>query len=174
MDKILMARAFAEQAHLGQTRKGQGQEPYVIHLHEVAELVTRFGGSTDAIVAAWLHDTVEDCAVSADDLTQHFGAKVASIVAELTDDKSLPKPERKRLQVVNAPGKSPEAALIKLCDKMSNVKAVGENPPVHWPDDRKRAYVDWAETVVAALPDTPKAARLAFAQAVAQTRAALG
>lgn len=174
MTTITAAKAFAEKSHAGQTRKSAAAEPYITHLQEVADLVTRFGGSEAAIMTAWLHDTVEDCDVTAVDIARQFGARVAGFVAELTDDKSLPKPERKRLQTVNAAGKSPEAALVKLCDKLSNVRAVGLNPPVHWPLDRRLAYVDWAETVVAALPPSvPLAARMAFAQAVAETRARL-
>lgn len=174
-DRIEQAKDFAAEAHRGQTRKGVGAEPYVIHLAEVAEMVTRFGGSETAILAAWLHDTVEDCAVTRADLVATFGETVAAVVMELTDDKSLPKPERKRLQIVNAPHKSPEAALVKLCDKMSNVRAVGVNPPLHWPIDRKRAYVDWAVAVTDGLPPTvPEPARVAFAATVQATREALG
>ena len=174
-DKIEEAKRFAEEAHRGQTRKGAGAEPYVIHLAEVAELVTRFGGSETAILAAWLHDTVEDCTVTQADIAALFGEAVARVVMELTDDKSLPKPERKRLQIVHAPQKSPEAALVKLCDKMSNVRAVGVNPPLHWPQDRKRAYVDWAVMVTDGLPPTvPQSARAAFAATVQATREALG
>lgn len=172
-DRIEKAKRFAEDAHLGQTRKGVGAEPYVTHLAEVADFVTRFGGSETAILAAWLHDTVEDCTTTRADLVAEFGEAVANVVMELTDDKSLPKPERKRLQIVNAPHKSPEAALVKLCDKMSNVRAVGLNPPLHWPMERKRAYVDWAVAVTDALPAVPESARLAFAATVQATRGAL-
>lgn len=174
MQTIEHAERFAKIAHHGQTRKGAGAEPYDVHLAEVAASVARFGGSETAIIAAWLHDTVEDCAVSRDDIVAAFGETVASVVMELTDDKSLPKPERKRLQIVNAPRKSPEAALIKLCDKMSNVAAVGLNPPLHWPMERKRAYVDWAVAVTDVLPTVPQDAREAFASTVQVTREALG
>lgn len=173
MSLIQDAQSFAEIAHAGQTRKGAGREPYVIHLQEVADLVRQFGGSEEAIIAAWLHDTVEDCDVTFADLDARFGTNVSKIVAELTDDKTLPKPERKRLQIVNAPGKSPEAALVKLCDKMSNVRAVGAMPPVHWTHERRHAYIDWAETVVRALPLVSDAARKAFDQVARDARAAL-
>ncbi|WP_435258785.1 HD domain-containing protein [Thioclava sp. FR2] len=173
MTTIEVARAFAAKAHEGQTRKGQGQEPYFVHLEEVAALVAQFGGSSTAVMAAWLHDTVEDCGVTSAEISRLFGPKVAAIVAELTDDKALEKAERKRMQILNAPGKSPEAALVKLCDKLSNVRAVGNSPPVHWPIERKRAYVDWAETVVQALPELSAEARAAFDAVVAQTRETL-
>ncbi len=170
MDIIAQARQFAETAHAGQTRKSAGQEPYVVHLEEVAELVTRFGGTETAIAAAWLHDTVEDCSVMPEQISARFGAQIAAVVMELTDDKSLSKPQRKQMQLVNAPGKSADAALVKLCDKMSNVRAVGETPPVHWPAERRAAYLSWAEEVVGLLPQVPTAARTAFAQTLARSR----
>ncbi|WP_168732894.1 HD domain-containing protein [Aliigemmobacter aestuarii] len=172
-DRIAQAEAFARKAHAGQTRKGEGAEPYDIHIEEVAALVARFGGADEVIMAAWLHDTIEDCAVDEAEIRDRFGAAVAAMVVELTDDKGLPKAERKRLQVVNAPGKSAGAALVKLCDKMSNVRAVGATPPVHWPVTRRIAYLDWAETVVAALPGGHEAARAEFAACLAASRAAV-
>ncbi|RUS60467.1 bifunctional (p)ppGpp synthetase/guanosine-3',5'-bis(diphosphate) 3'-pyrophosphohydrolase [Pseudorhodobacter sp. E13] len=171
MTTIEQAKAFATRAHAGQTRKGAGAEPYVIHLEEVADLVARHGGSEAAIIAAWLHDTVEDCDTTAADIETHFGPKIAAIVAQLTDDKSLEKAERKRMQIVNAAGKLPEAALVKICDKLSNIRAVGETPPLHWPQARQLAYLDWAETVVAALPAGADPARAAFARQLAASRA---
>ena len=173
MTRIEDARAFAEAAHRGQTRKGAGREPYFTHLEEVAALVTRFGGDEETVMAAWLHDTVEDCGVISAGIAARFGARVAGMVAELTDDKSLPKAERKRLQQVNAPGKSPGAALVKLCDKLSNVRSVGQCPPEQWSQARRIAYVDWAEAVVAALPELPADALSAFGRVLRETRAAL-
>lgn len=102
-----------------------------------------------------------------------FGADVAGIVAELTDDKSLPKPERKRLQVVNASHKSPEACLIKIADKTSNIRALRVSPPADWPVQRKREYLDWAEQVVSALAHQPKAALANFRSELAASRACL-
>ena len=110
-DLISRAERFARARHEGQFRKGKAQEPYTIHLEEVAALVERWSGSESAITAAWLHDTVEDCPpTSVADLEALFGKEVASIVAELTDDKSLPKAARKKQQIVNAPKKSNEAS----------------------------------------------------------------
>lgn len=161
---IEKAKAFAEAAHEGQFRKGAAREPYVVHLAEVAALTVEFGGSDAAIAAAWLHDTVEDCEVSADQISADFGPEVALMVAQLTDDKALEKAERKRMQVVNAPHKVPGAALVKLCDKISNVGALGTSPPEDWDRTRRLAYVDWAETVVMALPGLPDAGLARFAQ----------
>jgi (p)ppGpp synthase/HD superfamily hydrolase len=180
-DIIAEARAFVAWAHARHTRKGAAREPYLIHLDEVAAFVTRHGGDPATIAAAWLHDTVEDCNGPPDApldvrpamLADWFGADIAALVAELTDDKMLPKPERKRLQVVNAPDKSPRATLIKLGDKTSNVRAIGTSPPVHWDAARSSAYLDWAEAVCAALPPGHAAARAELASALAATRATL-
>jgi (p)ppGpp synthase/HD superfamily hydrolase len=140
----------------------------------VARLTADWGGSETATTAAWLHDTVEDCPpTSLEDIERLFGPDVARVVGELTDDKSLPKAERKRLQIVNAPKKSPEACLVKLADKTSNVGALSTSPPADWPDGRKRAYLDWAEAVIEALPHRPTQALAAFRAALAKARAAL-
>ena len=109
-DLIKSAEIFARSRHAGQFRKGDAQEPYIVHVEEVAELVTAWGGSESAIAAAWLHDTVEDCPpTSFAEIEQEFGSEVAGIVREMTDDKSLPKAERKKMQILNAAKKS-EAA----------------------------------------------------------------
>lgn len=170
MSTVDMARQFAEAAHAGQTRKGAGKEPYISHVAEVAALVAGFGGSGGQVMAAWLHDTVEDCGVSPEEVAARFGAEVAALVGEVTDDKSLPKAERKQLQVDHAPHKSDAAALIKICDKLSNIRAVGTAPPVHWPVARQAAYLDWAEAVVARLPSGADPVREAFAVALAGSR----
>ena len=102
-DLISRAERFARARHKGQFRKGKAQESYTIHLEEVAALVERWSGSERAIAAAWLHDTVEDCPpTSVAELEALFGKEIAGIVAELTDDKSLPKAERKKQQILNA------------------------------------------------------------------------
>ncbi len=180
-DLIAEAQAFAAWAHARHSRKGAAREPYLIHLEEVAAFAACHGGDTTTIAAAWLHDAVEDCNGPPDApldvrlpmLADWFGADVAAVVAELTDDKSLPKPERKRLQLAHAPGKSARAALIKLGDKASNVRAIGASPPVHWDTARARAYLDWAEAVCAALPPGHLSARAELAEALAATRASL-
>lgn len=173
MTLIDTARDFATAAHAGQIRKDAARSPYVVHLHEVAGLVARFGGTEAAIAAAWLHDTVEDCGVLPEELVARFGAEVAGLVAELTDDKALPKAERKRRQIANAPSKSRDAALVKICDKLSNVRSVGATPPVDWPPERRAAYLDWAAAVVAALPAGAAEARAAFEAVLAEARARL-
>jgi hypothetical protein len=155
-EKISHAEAFARKCHEGQFRKGHAKEPYAVHLEEVADLVRSYGGNEIEICAAWLHDTVEDCPpTSFADLESLFGVEVANVVRELTDDKSLEKAERKRMQVVHAPHKTPSASLVKLCDKTSNLRAIANSPPKDWDYERRSAYVQWAITVVNALPHKP-------------------
>lgn len=151
-EKIKKASQFAARVHEGQYRKGEAREPYTVHLEEVAGLVEAWGGSEEAIVAAWLHDTVEDCNVTLEEIEREFGSTVCGYVRELTDDKSLEKQERKKLQVINASKKSSGAALIKLADKTSNIGALKSSPPINWSTKRKVEYIDWAETVVSKLP----------------------
>jgi predicted HD phosphohydrolase len=148
--RILEAACFAAQKHAGQKRKGVRQEPYVNHLLEVAELVA---GSTDEldvnlIAAALLHDTIEDAGVTALELEERFGSDVASLVVEVTDDKSLPQAIRKELQVRNAPHKSPRAQTIKLADKISNLRSMLNSPPADWDFQRRHEYFLWGRRVV--------------------------
>ena len=154
-DVVMLARAYAFAAarHGGHRRKGLAQEPYVNHLVEVAELVAEATGGDDPalVAAAVLHDVVEDTRTTAEEVRDGFGEDVAALVLEVTDDKSLPKAERKRLQVVEAPRKSPRAKVLKLADKISNVKALLVSPPADWPLERKREYLGWAREVVAGL-----------------------
>ena len=156
-DLISRAERFARVRHEGQFRKGKAQEPYTIHLEEVAVLVGRWSGSESAIAAAWLHDTVEDCPpTSLAELETLFSKEVADIVAELTDDKAQPKASRKEQQIINAPKKSNEASLVKLADKTSNIGAIANSPPEHWSLQRRLEYIAWANTVVGNLPFLPK------------------
>src|SRR4051812_25176099 len=123
---VLAAALYAAQKHARQKRKGVDETPYVNHLLEVAELIAASIDELDTnlIVAALLHDVVEDTATSPAEVRERFGSDVASLVAEVTDDKSLPKATRKALQVEHAPHKSKRAALIKLADKISNLRSI--------------------------------------------------
>jgi (p)ppGpp synthase/HD superfamily hydrolase len=173
-DLIARAQAFATQAHAGQARKDAARTPYITHPAEVAARVAALGGSPAAQAAAWLHDTIEDCGVTAETLAAGFGDRVAAIVAELTDTPA-PRLHRKRRQVDTAMAKSPEAALVKLADKTANVVSVRRSPPVGWSPARQMAYVDWAEAVVSRLPslsDDQLAAFRAEASLARQTIAA--
>jgi (p)ppGpp synthase/HD superfamily hydrolase len=153
---VMRAADAAARWHVHQRRKGSAQEPYINHLLEVASLVTQ---ATDGIIprvviAALLHDAVEDQGVSAEMIASEFGQHVADIVVEVTDDKTLSKDERKRKQIESAPKKSREAKLIKLADKTSNVRAVATSPAPDWSVERRREYVEWAKKVVAGLRGT--------------------
>jgi (p)ppGpp synthase/HD superfamily hydrolase len=149
---ILKAAAIAADWHKEQRRKGATAEPYVNHLLEVAALVAEADpGNTDLIVAALLHDAIEDQKKTYEEIAAIFGDRVAGLVVEATDDKSLPKEERKRLQVVTAPKKSRDAKLLKLADKTSNLRSIAASPPAHWPVERRLAYIEWANAVAASL-----------------------
>ena len=147
--RLLEATDFAARKHRDQRRKG-AEIDYVNHPLSVARTLVEVGGIDDATVlaAAMLHDTLEDTATTRDELEREFGAAVAGIVAEVTDDKRLPKDERKRRQIEHAPDLSPEAKLVKLADKICNLRDVLDAPPAGWPIERKRGYFDWAERVV--------------------------
>jgi (p)ppGpp synthase/HD superfamily hydrolase len=142
---------FAARKHIDQRRKGAAAEPYINHLTEVAALAATGSGGDDVelVMAAVLHDTVEDTQTTPAQLSERFGARVAALVAEVTDDKSLPKAERKRLQIEHAPHASRAAKIIKLADKTSNLRAMLASPPADWELQRKAEYVDWAGRVVA-------------------------
>ena len=148
--KLAEAYRFAADRHVGQRRKGEAAEPVVNHLAEVADLVARATGGrdVDVVVAAVLHDTVEDTDTTFEELAGCFGERVAALVAEVTDDKTLPLAERKRLQVENAVHASRGAKLIKIADKTSNLRAMAESPPRDWSAARRAAYLDWGRQVV--------------------------
>ena len=150
---LLRAASFAAQKQTGHKRKGSDGQPYINHPLEVASLLATVGGVTDqdVLIAALLHDTVEDTSVSLAELTERFGETVSSYVAEVTDDKSLPDAERKRRQVEHAPHLSKGEKLIKLGDKTSNIADVTNNPPAGWDVKRRLAYVQWGEDVIAGL-----------------------
>jgi GTP diphosphokinase / guanosine-3',5'-bis(diphosphate) 3'-diphosphatase len=155
MRRILAAARFAAEKHAQQKRKGAMGEPYFNHLLEVAELIAASSDDVDVelMMAAFLHDTVEDTGVTLQELEERFGKDVASLVSEVTDDKSLPKETRKTLQVQNAHKKSKRAQAIKLADKISNLRAILASPPVGWSLERRREYFEWARQVVSGLTD---------------------
>jgi guanosine-3',5'-bis(diphosphate) 3'-pyrophosphohydrolase len=173
--QILAAASFAADKHRGQKRKGSDGQPYINHPLEVASLLANVGKINDAdvIVAALLHDTVEDCGVTYAEIESKFGKKVADYVLEVTDDKSLPKADRKRLQVEHAPHLSHGAKQVKLADKISNIRDVTANPPQDWDLTRRREYVEWGEKVVAGVRGAnPNLERL-FDQAVIEAHNAI-
>lgn len=153
--RIMAAARFAAEKHAQQKRKGENGEPYFNHLLEVAELIAASSRQLDVelMMAAFLHDTVEDTGVTLEELEKNFGREVAALVAEVTDDKSLPKETRKQLQVQTAHKKSVRAQTLKLADKISNLRAIVSSPPVGWNLERKRQYFEWALQVVEGISD---------------------
>lgn len=148
--KLLQALKFAADQHRDQRRKGAHKPPYINHPIEVVEQLVRVGKVSDLniLLAAALHDTVEDTDTTPADIEKMFGKKVSEIVAEVTDDKSLPKAERKQKQVEHAPHLSLEAKQVKLSDKISNIREIGADPPADWDKQRKLDYVAWGEKVI--------------------------
>ena len=147
---LTKALLFAAKKHTDQRRKGDRAEPYVNHLIEVADLLAIHTGGKDAelLAAGVLHDTLEDTKTTYAELLKEFGQNVADVVQECTDDKSLPKAERKRLQVVNASHKSESAKLVKVADKISNLRSILDSPPPDWSVELKKEYFTWAKDVV--------------------------
>ena len=148
---LLKALEFAAEKHRDQRRKGVEASPYINHPIQVAEVLATFGQIDDltTLTAAILHDTIEDTDTTKTDLEDLFGADVAEVVSEVTDDKSLPKQERKRLQVEPTPHLSTRAKQIKIADKACNVIDIGLRPPENWSEVRRKEYFDWAEAVIA-------------------------
>ena len=148
--KLSQAADYAARQHSAQRRKGASAEPYINHLTEVAALLAEATGGSDAVLVmgGLLHDTLEDTDATYADLVERFGPEVAALVQEVTDDKSLPKDVRKRLQVETTPHKSVRAKLLKIADKTSNLRGLVTSPPAGWTEERLRDYVIWAEQVV--------------------------
>ncbi len=175
---MTVARAldFAARHHTDQRRKGVRAEPYVNHLAEVARLVAEAteGREPDAVVAALLHDALEDTDATREEIEAEFGAAVAGVVVEATDDKRLAKEERKRLQVEHAPHKSHAARLVKIADKISNLRSMAASPPAAWTLERRVEYFRWAKAVVDGMRGTNATLEAQFDRAYAEGLAALG
>jgi (p)ppGpp synthase/HD superfamily hydrolase len=150
---VLKAADSAARWHVHHRRKGPAEQPYINHLIEVAMLVADATGGSDTnlVIAALLHDAIEDCEVPQELIAENFGDDVASIVMEVTDDKSLPKAQRKLMQIETALSKSPRAKMLKLADKISNLRAVAASAPSNWSVKRRIEYVEFARKVAAGL-----------------------
>lgn len=147
---LLKAIHFAADKHRSQKRKGEEGTPYINHPIEVATLIGEVAGvtDTDVLIAAVLHDTIEDTDTTEEEVKALFGKRILDIVLEVTDDKTLPKLTRKELQIKHAPHLSPEATLIKVADKISNINGIIYSPPAKWTWERKKEYLEWAEKVI--------------------------
>ncbi len=169
---VLRAADFAAQRHAAQRRKGPDQEPYVNHLIEVAHHLAQSAEGHDAVLlaAGFLHDSVEDTDTTEQELDHIFGAEIARIVAEVTDDKSLPNHTRKRLQIERITFKSRSAQLLSIADKTANVSSLLRSAPTSWSRTRIAEYGDWAEAVVTQIRGTDSYLDAAFFGALNKLR----
>jgi len=149
LNLLVKAMSFAAHKHKNQRRKGKDASPYINHPIGLAEVLVNIGNVTDinAICAALLHDTVEDTRTTREELTENFGAEIAEIVMEVTDDKSLSKAARKQAQIDHARHLSKQARAVKLADKICNLGDVATSPP-NWSLARRQRYFDWAKNVI--------------------------
>jgi guanosine-3',5'-bis(diphosphate) 3'-pyrophosphohydrolase len=173
---LLAAIEFASRKHSTQRRKDEEASPYINHPIAVAHLLADTGGITDLVtlMAAVLHDTIEDTETTPAELDEHFGETVRKVVEEMTDNKALDKAVRKQLQVEHAPHLSTRAKAIKLADKIANVRDVMENPPSDWQLDRRIQYLDWTEKVVAACRSTNRALEQLYDEVLNKAKAKVG
>ena len=173
---LLAAIEFASRKHSTQRRKNEEASPYINHPIAVTHLLADTGGVTDLVtlMAAVLHDTIEDTETTSSELDEHFGPTVRKVVEEMTDDKSLDKAVRKELQIEHAPRLSRRAKAIKLADKIANVRDVTESPPPNWPLSRRIEYLDWTERVVAGCRGTNDALEKLYDEVLRRGRVKLG
>lgn len=150
MNRLISALAFAAHKHRDQRRKDAVASPYINHPIALANVLANEAGIDDeaVLIAAVLHDTVEDTETSEEELIREFGREIASVVLEVTDDQLLSKDDRKRLQVESAGTISRQAKLVKLADKICNLRDIATSPPAGWPVARKQEYFDWAKSVI--------------------------
>lgn len=148
---ILKAAEFAADRHRNQRRKDADASPYINHPISLANVLANEGAVTDPVVlcAALLHDTIEDTNTTAEELTAAFGQNITDVVLEVTDDKNLEKTVRKQLQIEHARHASKQAKLVKLADKICNLRDIAATPPADWSTERKAEYFDWAKSVIA-------------------------
>jgi len=150
MEQFLEVLAFSAYKHRAQRRKDRHASAYINHPIELARVLHNEGGISDSatLSAAILHDTVEDTQTTHAELARKFGAGIAAVVMEVTDNKRLHKHTRKRLQIEHAGALSAQAKLVKLADKICNLRDVAQRPPASWDLARRREYFDWAKRVV--------------------------
>jgi guanosine-3',5'-bis(diphosphate) 3'-pyrophosphohydrolase len=167
---IFRALAFAADKHRDQRRKDHFGSPYINHPIALVRLLCDEGGvtDTDTLCAALLHDTVEDTSTTPAELEATFGPAVRAIVMEVSDDKRLPKAERKRRQILHAAAASRPARLLKLADKICNVRDVVRSPPVGWDLARQQDYFDWAKAVIDQIRGTHPGLEALFDEAYAR------
>jgi guanosine-3',5'-bis(diphosphate) 3'-pyrophosphohydrolase len=170
LELILHALEFAAHKHRDQRRKDVHASPYINHPIALANILVNEADIHDpeVICAALLHDTIEDTETTASELEAEFGAVVRDIVLEVTDDKLLPKTERKRLQIEHAAHASPKAKLVKLADKISNLRDIAASPPANWSLQRQQEYFEWAKAVIDGVRGANAKLEAAFDEAYAR------
>lgn len=173
---LLKALRYAAEKHSDQRRKNSKASPYINHPIQVAEILWRVADVRDEtlLVAAILHDTIEDTDAKPDEIRAEFGEDVLALVLEVTDDKSLPKQTRKQLQVEHAPHKSRNAKLLKIADKISNVTDIINTPPGDWSLERRQEYLLWTEKVVAGLRGVNEKLESQYDELLAKGKQSLG
>jgi guanosine-3',5'-bis(diphosphate) 3'-pyrophosphohydrolase len=166
---LIDALAFAAFKHRNQRRKDADASPYINHPIALARVLAVEAGIADGkvLIAAILHDTVEDTETSLEELQLRFGRRIAAVVAEVTDDKRLVKSLRKQMQIDHASSLSRRAKLVKLADKICNLRDVANAPPKGWPLRRQREYFEWAKRVVDRLRGVNRKLEEMFDQAYA-------
>ena len=167
--RLTQALVFAANAHANQRRKGAAQEPYLNHLIEVLDLVAQStkGEDTDLLIAALLHDVVEDTGVTEKEVSDTFGLRVAEIIRDNSDDMTLPKDERRRQRIAAMPRKSADARVVKTADVISNLRAIATSPPAGWGADRKLGYLEGCRQLI----DAGRGANAALESVFDQTAA---
>ena len=170
---FLRALSFAADKHRHQRRKDSAKTPYINHPIAVANILLNEAGVEDeaVLIAALLHDTVEDTDTCFEEIEHRFGRQVRDIVSEVTDDKSLPSEERKQRQIDHATSLSDHARLVKLADKTANLRDVAAAPPEGWPVARLNSYLDWGKAVVDKIRGSHAQLEALFDQAYAQGKA---
>lgn len=170
--QLLRAIAFAAEKHSGQRRKDAEASPYIYHPIAVANLLATAGEVSDEaiLLGAALHDRVEDTKTTFEELEEHFGPEVTGLIRELTDDKSLEKMERKRLQIEHAPQSSDRAKQLKIADKICSIRDISVCPLVSWSLERHSDYLNWSEKVVAGCRHVNARLDQAFDLAIARAR----
>ena len=177
---LIDALAFAAHKHRDQRRKNVAASPYINHPIALAHVLVCEGKIEElpVLCAAILHDTVEDTETSLDEIRRRFGGSIAATVGEVTDDTSLPKARRKTLQVEHAPHLSRAARLVKIADKICNVRDMADDPPADWPIERRLEYFEWCKRVIDGLRGTHPALEKKFDDAyrvgLARVRQGLG
>ncbi len=156
LKQLIRTLAFATRKHRHQRRKDIEASPYINHPITLVDILVNEADVTDpeTLITALLHDTIEDTETTFEELESEFGLIVAGLVMEVTDDGSLPKLERKALQIQHAPDLSYKAKLVKLADKIANLRDIDCSPPAGWSVQRMQAYFDWAKEVIDGLRGT--------------------